>query len=59
MHTDRIGLMVLCEPKLGPQLDYEDIDLLKTVGSQVAAVLRQYQADELLARVVSLRLTIE
>jgi len=43
------GLMVLCEPKLGPRLDYEDIDLLKTVGSQVAAVLRQYQADELLA----------
>ncbi len=43
------GLMVLCEPKLGPQLDYEDIDLLKTVGSQVAAVLRQNQADELLA----------
>ena len=34
------GLMVLCEPKLGPQLDYEDIDLLKTVGSQVAAVMR-------------------
>ena len=43
------GLMVFCEPKLGPQLDYEDIDLLKTVGSQVAAVLRQYQADELLS----------
>jgi putative PEP-CTERM system histidine kinase len=42
-------LMVFCEPKLGPQLDYEDIDLLKTVGSQVAAVLRQYQADELLS----------
>ena len=43
------GLAVLSEPKLGPRLDYEDIDLLKTVGSQVAAVLRQYQADELLA----------
>ena len=43
------GLMVLSEPELGPRLDYEDIDLLKTVGSQIAAVLRQYQADELLA----------
>ena len=43
------GLMILREPKLGPRLDYEDIDLLKTAGSQVAAVLRQYQADQLLA----------
>ena len=43
------GLMVLRDPKLGPHLDYEDIDLLKTAGSQVAAVLRQYQADQLLA----------
>jgi len=43
------GLMVLREPKLGPQLDYEDIDLLKTVGSQVTAALRQYQTNELLA----------
>jgi putative PEP-CTERM system histidine kinase len=43
------GLIVLCEPKLGSQLDYEDIDLLKTVGSQVTAALRQHQANELLA----------
>ncbi len=43
------GLMVLREPRLGPRLDYEDIDLLKTAGSQLAAVLRQYQADQMLA----------
>ena len=43
------GLMILRDPKLGPRLDYEDIDLLKTAGSQLAAVLRQYQSDQLLA----------
>ena len=34
---------------MGPHLDFEDIDLLKAAGSQIAAVMRQYQSNELLA----------
>lgn len=42
------GLVVLRDVRHGLELDYEEIDLLRTAGRQVAAVLAQAEADRLL-----------
>jgi putative PEP-CTERM system histidine kinase len=39
------GIVVLREPRPGLELDYEDIDLLRTAGRQVAGALAQADAD--------------
>lgn len=44
-----LGFVILTEPKLDPSLTWEDIDLLKTVGRQVASYLDRHRAAELLA----------
>jgi putative PEP-CTERM system histidine kinase len=45
MHgTDLLGIMVLARPRAPHPLTWEDIDLLKTVGRQVAGVLAEHQA---------------
>jgi len=46
---DLIGLMVLDEPPPPFKLNYEDRDLLKTVGRHVAVHIAQYEADRKLS----------
>ena len=48
--ADMLGFVVLAEPASGLQLNYEDRDLLKTAGKQVASHLAQDQATEQLAQ---------
>ncbi|NGP53728.1 XrtA/PEP-CTERM system histidine kinase PrsK [Thioalkalivibrio sp. XN8] len=43
------GLVVIRSPRLVGHLSYEDIDLFRIAGMQVAAVLAQAEADRLLA----------
>ncbi len=45
-----LGFMVLKEPKHDASLTWEDLDLLKTVGRQVASYLDRHEAAEQLAR---------
>lgn len=47
-HDQLYGVAVLGDPRPGIDLDYEDIDLLRIAGRQVAAVLAQAEADRLL-----------
>ena len=47
-HDQLYGVAVLRDPRPGIDLDYEDIDLLRIAGRQVAAVLAQAEADRLL-----------
>lgn len=47
--TELLGFMVLTEPELDKSLNWEDLDLLKTVGRQVASYLDRHEAAELLA----------
>lgn len=46
--SELLGFMVLAEP-LDSSLTWEDLDLLKTVGRQVASYLDRHEAAELLA----------
>lgn len=46
--NDLLGFIVLTKPKLDPSLTWEDLDLLKAVGRQVASYLEKHQAAELL-----------
>lgn len=46
--SDLLGFMVLAEP-LDASLTWEDLDLLKTVGRQVASYLDRHEAAEMLA----------
>lgn len=47
--TDLLGFMVLTEPEHDASLTWEDLDLLKTVGRQVASYLDRHDAAEMLA----------
>jgi len=47
--TDLLGFMVLTEPPLDASLTWEDLDLIKTVGRQVASYLARHEAAEQLA----------
>jgi putative PEP-CTERM system histidine kinase len=49
-NNDMPGFIVLDEPANTFELNYEDYDLLKTVGQQVASYLAEEQAEELLAQ---------
>lgn len=44
-----LGFMILTEPNIDTSLTWEDLDLLKTVGRQVASYLYRHEAAELLA----------
>ena len=44
-----LGFAVLTKPRLDTGITWEDLDLLKTVGRQVASYLARHQAAELLA----------
>ncbi|CAN5297433.1 PEP-CTERM system histidine kinase PrsK [soil metagenome] len=44
-----LGIMVLHQTRASFRLTFEEIDLLKTVGRQVASYLAQYEADQQLA----------
>lgn len=47
--SELLGFMVLSEPEHDTSLTWEDLDLLKTVGRQVASYLDRHDAAELLA----------
>jgi putative PEP-CTERM system histidine kinase len=47
--SDLLGFMVLTAPPLDDSLTWEDLDLLKTVGRQVASYLDRHEAAEMLA----------
>ncbi|HUO83318.1 MAG TPA: XrtA/PEP-CTERM system histidine kinase PrsK [Gammaproteobacteria bacterium] len=50
MHeTQLLGIMVMQQARASFRLTFEEIDLLKTVGRQVASYLAQYEADQRLA----------
>ena len=50
LNQDRLwGVLVLTSPKSVGRLSYEDIDLYRVAGMQVAAVLAQAEADRLLS----------
>ncbi|WP_339668584.1 XrtA/PEP-CTERM system histidine kinase PrsK [Dasania marina] len=46
---DLLGFIILTEPEIDTDITWEDLDLLKTVGRQVASYLDRHQAAELLA----------
>jgi putative PEP-CTERM system histidine kinase len=50
-NQDLLGFMVLLQSSSAFRLTFEEIDLLRTSGRQVAAHLAQYQADHQLAEV--------
>ncbi|MEH6912306.1 MAG: XrtA/PEP-CTERM system histidine kinase PrsK [Oceanicoccus sp.] len=45
-----LGFIILSEPRTDASLTWEDLDLLKTVGRQVASYLDRHEASEQLAR---------
>lgn len=47
--SDLLGFMILTEPNVDTSLTWEDLDLVKTVGRQVASYLDRHEAAELLA----------
>lgn len=47
--TQLVGFMLLTEPDSDTSLNWEDLDLLKTVGRQVANYLRRHEQSEQLA----------
>jgi putative PEP-CTERM system histidine kinase len=47
-HRQLVGLILIMRPNVRINLNYEDRDLLKTVGSHIAVNLAQEQADRLL-----------
>ncbi len=48
--TELLGLIVLARPRAEHNVTWEDLDLLKTVGRQVAGVLAQNEAAQQLAQ---------
>jgi putative PEP-CTERM system histidine kinase len=52
VHFDRLaGLVVLQRPQIGRTLDWEDFDLLRVVGRQVASYLAESRGQEALSHV--------
>ena len=50
IHYERlVGLVVLARPAMARQLDWEDFDLLRVVGQQVASYLAEHAGQEALA----------
>jgi putative PEP-CTERM system histidine kinase len=50
IHFERlVGLVVLARPSVARQLDWEDFDLLRVVGQQVASYLAEHAGQEALA----------
>ncbi len=50
IHYERlVGLVVLARPSMARQLDWEDFDLLRVVGQQVASYLAEHAGQEALA----------
>ena len=47
--TELIGFVILTKPHLDSTLTWEDLDLLKTVGRQVASYIEKHESAELLA----------
>jgi putative PEP-CTERM system histidine kinase len=47
--SELIGFVVLSKPKHNPMITWEDLDLLKTVGRQIASYLEKHEAAELIA----------
>ncbi len=47
--AELIGFMILTAPEIDSSLTWEDLDLLKTVGRQVASHLDRHEAAEMLA----------
>jgi len=47
--SDLLGFMILTAPEHDDSLTWEDLDLLKTVGRQVASYLDRHEAAEMLA----------
>src|SRR5690606_3473343 len=44
-----VGAVLLARPEIGRQLDWEDFDLLRIVGRQVASYLAEAQSQEALS----------
>ncbi len=51
MHTELLGFMVLACPRAPRSINWEDNDLLRTAGRQVAAYLAQLEASQALINV--------
>ncbi len=52
VHFDRLaGLMLLARPRINRKLDWEDLDMLRVVGRQVASYLAEYRSQESLSEV--------
>lgn len=52
VHFDRLaGLMLLARPRINRTLDWEDLDMLRVVGRQVASYLAEYRSQESLSEV--------
>lgn len=50
IHYERlVGLVVLAQPQMARQLDWEDFDLLRVVGQQLASYLAEHAGQEALA----------
>lgn len=50
LHFDRlVGVVVLARPKLARMLDWEDFDLLRVVGQQLASYLAEHAGQDALA----------
>jgi putative PEP-CTERM system histidine kinase len=47
--AELLGFMILTAPEIDDSLTWEDLDLLKTVGRQVASYLDRHEAAEMLA----------
>ncbi len=47
--SDLLGFMILTAPEIDDSLTWEDLDLVKTVGRQVASYLDRHEAAEMLA----------
>ena len=52
VHFNRLaGLMLLARPRINRTLDWEDLDMLRVVGRQVASYLAEYRSQESLSEV--------
>ena len=52
VHFDRLaGLILLARPRINRTLDWEDLDMLRVVGRQVASYLAEYRSQESLSEV--------
>ncbi|AOV16841.1 hypothetical protein BJI67_07000 [Acidihalobacter aeolianus] len=50
LKPDLVGILILARPRIPRSLTWEDWDLLKTVGQQLAAYLSQYEANQSLSQ---------